>query len=134
MILYYFFCWKWSKKSRKYVICSHPKHNARNFELANHSSVNTAFSLSLNDQEMNLYNMSQMNSKSSMNCFLINATRLRTFRRHDSSTFTGSRRSIRSEEENFKMKRINRRQSSNSICKIQGNRKKNRLRHVETIA
>lgn len=86
LIVYYFFCWKWSKKSKKFVICNHPKHN--NFYEHN-TPTGYSNTISLNDHEINLYNMSKRNSKSSINCFLINASRLKTLRMSNRSRLSG---------------------------------------------
>lgn len=70
LIVYYFFCWKWSKDSKKYSICNHPHHNN-----------NDQNNITDYDYNRNLFNMAQKNSKSDINCFLLNASRLKTLRK-----------------------------------------------------
>ena len=98
LIIYYFFCWKWSAKSKKYTICNHPNHNSsRRPILTNQNSISYKNSSYTNERDTNLYNMSKKNSKSRINCFLINASRLKTL---ESNYNRGSKRS--SAESNLK--------------------------------
>ncbi len=135
--MYYFCCWKWSKKSKMYYNDSVNK--TRKFDQLNRSSL-TTISILMNDQEMNFYNMTLKNSKTNMNCFLMNAARLKSLRSEGKSITSKSKKSVISQEsptENIllrKKRKLNRCLSLNTNGTKRTMLLKNRLRHMETIA
>jgi len=111
----------------------------RKFDQLNRSSL-TTISILMNDQEMNFYNMTLKNSKTNMNCFLMNAARLKSLRSEGKSITSKSKKSVISQEsptENIllrKKRKLNRCLSLNTNGTKRTMLLKNRLRHMETIA
>jgi hypothetical protein len=89
LILYYLIYWKWSKQSKKLVICNHPNHNPKyQFGLASLRYVtsckasNNIVKNSINntidyETNLNIYNTNRKNTKMKIYCFLLNATKLK---------------------------------------------------------